>query len=103
MVELEVVQSSQPNTGKPLRASLDESGGTIGRAPTNKLALPDPERTVSRVHAQIVRRGKQVVVISRSSNGLTVDEQFVEIGDELPLRDGSTLLVGSYVIRARLV
>lgn len=101
MVELEVVQSSHPETGR-LRAAFDEAGGTIGRAATNKLALPDPDRTVSRVHAQVVRRQGQVVVIARSSNGLTVDEQFVEIGDELPLRDGSTLLVGSYVIRARL-
>ena len=37
---------------------FDESGGTIGRAVTNTLALPDPERHVSRRHAEIEFAGK---------------------------------------------
>lgn len=41
---------------EPREASFDELGGTIGRATTNQLVLPDPDRTISRVHAQVVLR-----------------------------------------------
>ena len=38
---------------------------TIGRADTNQLVLPDPDRAISRVHAQIVfRNGRWQSVVS---------------------------------------
>ena len=65
-------------TAPPLRASqpgasahFDATGGTVGRASTNMLVLDDPERTVSRVHAQIVFREGRFFVVDRGSNPMS--------------------------------
>ena len=56
MITLTVVSyNGQPSDGR-LSAQFDEMGGTIGRADTNQLVLPDPDRAISRVHAQVVFR-----------------------------------------------
>lgn len=101
MLILEVIAIDGQPPVSPLRVQLDETGGTIGRAPTNKLALPDPNRTVSRVHAQIVRRDGVVVVIARGANELIVDDHPLDIGEETPLGDGSVIRMGSFAICAR--
>ena len=45
---------------EPRMARFDVSGGTMGRAVSNTLVLDDPERTVSRVHAQVLCRNGQL-------------------------------------------
>jgi FHA domain-containing protein len=37
---------------------FDERGGTIGRSDTNTLTLPDPERHVSRLQAEVLFVGQ---------------------------------------------
>ena len=91
---------SSRNSTPSRRASFAAEGGTIGRASTNTLSLPDPQRTVSRVHAQILPRRSGAVIVSRSSNGLTVDDAPVEFGDEVPLKDGASIVIGNYTLRA---
>lgn len=102
MIELDILSADGEVPNPPVRVRFAESGGMIGRAPGNDLRLPDPQRTVSRVHAQIVRRQGVVIVVARSANGLIVDGVPVAFGDEVPLADGATLLIGSYAIRASL-
>lgn len=102
MVILKVIGVNGVEPKPPQQVSFDETGGTIGRAPSNKLALPDPDRTVSRVHAQIVRRQGLVVIISRGTNELLIDGKALEIGEEIPLVDGALIEMGSYSIRAQL-
>ncbi len=97
---LDVINANGEVPKAPIRATIAAAGGTIGRASTNTLALPDPQRTVSRVHAQILPRPGGVCIVSRSSNGLTVDGVAVEFGDEVPLVHGSTLVIGNYTIKA---
>lgn len=102
MIFLEVISVNGSAPMSPLEASFDVAGGTVGRAPTNGLVLPDPGRTVSRVHAQFIRRQGAVTVIARGTNPLIVDGQVVEIGDEVPLVNGARLEMGAYVVRASL-
>ena len=102
MVFVEVISVNGSTPMSPLEASFDVVGGTIGRAPTNGLVLPDPGRTVSRVHAQFVLRQGKVKVIARGTNPLVVNGEVVEMGDEVPLSDGARLELGAYVLRATL-
>lgn len=102
MVFVEVISVDGRAPEDPLEMNLGPAGGTIGRGPTNALVLPDPRRTVSRIHAQIIRRDGVPKVIARGTNDLLVDGQLVEMGDEVPVTDGARLEMGVYVIRASL-
>ena len=86
---------------EPREASFDELGGTIGRATTNQLVLPDPDRTISRVHAQVVLRNGSFAVVDRGSNPISVNGSPLGNGREAPLKPGDTLNVGGYVIQVR--
>jgi type VI secretion system FHA domain protein len=81
-----------------LACTFDELGGTVGRADTNQLVLPDPERTISRVHARIVCRGGRYAVVDNGSNPISVNGQPVGAGREHPLGPGDRLSIGGYVI-----
>jgi len=71
-------------------------GGSIGRASTNTLALDDPDRTVSRVHAQVVCRDRRYFIIDRGSNPMLHNGQALGAGNEAPLSDGDRLTIGSF-------
>lgn len=102
MVFVEVISVNGGRPDTMLAATIPSTGGTIGRGQSNALGLPDPGRTVSRTHAQFLSRQGVVKVLCRGPNGLVVDGQPVEMGDEVPISDGSQLQMGAYVLRARL-
>jgi len=77
-------------------AQFGPEGGTIGRADTNALVLDDPDRTVSRVHAQVLCRGGQFFVVDRGSNPMAHNGQPLGSGREAPLADGDRLTIGSF-------
>ena len=79
------------------------AGGTIGRADTNTLVLSDPDRTVSRVHAQILHRGGQFFVVDRGSNPLQCNGAIVGKGQELALAGGERLLMGTFELFVELM
>ncbi|MBA4109022.1 MAG: type VI secretion system-associated FHA domain protein TagH [Leptothrix sp. (in: Bacteria)] len=81
-----------------LSASFDELGGTIGRADTNQLILPDPERTISRVHAQIAFRNGGFALVDRGSNPVLVNGRALGNGAEAPLKAGDQVQIGGYVL-----
>eukprot|EP01035_Chromulina_nebulosa_P009087 gene9087-12282_t len=68
MIHISVITRQGAPAGQPIAADFGPSGGTIGRADTNTLVLDDPDRTVSRVHAQVLCRDGQYFVIDRGSN-----------------------------------
>jgi len=72
----------------------DKDRLTIGRAADNELVLPSP--TVSRHHAEIVRRGLAFVLRDlNSSNGLWVGERKVQ---QVDLDDGLQIRLGAYQV-----
>lgn len=81
-------------------AQFDELGGSIGRADTNQLVLPDPERSISRVHAQVVYRNGGYWLVDRGSNAVAVNGQMLGNGRETKLKDGDRIEIGGYVIEA---
>lgn len=99
MIKLTVQNYNGAPLPAPLSAQFDELGGTIGRADTNQLVLPDPERTISRVHAQIAFRGGSYAVVDRGSNPVQHNGRALGNGQEAPLRPGDQLLIGGYLIQ----
>lgn len=100
-----IVITVQSYNGQPLSglaASFDELGGTIGRAETNQLVLSDAERTVSRVHAEVVYRRGSHALIDRGSNPVLVNGRPLGAGHEAPLSDGDQLTIGGYVLGVAL-
>jgi predicted component of type VI protein secretion system len=97
---IEVVDANGQLPDAPIQATFGREGGTIGRAPTNRLALPGTSRTVSRIHAQIVQRKNGMKIISRSTNPLLINGHMLEIGEETELVDGAMIVIGDYSLRA---
>ncbi|RZK99503.1 MAG: FHA domain-containing protein, partial [Rubrivivax sp.] len=81
-----------------LSATFDELGGTIGRADNNQLILPDPERTISRVHAQVAFRNGGFALVDRGSNPVLVNGRALGNGAEAPLKAGDQVQIGGYVL-----
>ena len=81
-----------------LAARFDELGGTIGRADSNQLVLPDPERSISRLHAKVVFRGGQYAIVDNGSNPVGVNGTAVPAGREQIIRPGDQVQIGSYLL-----
>ena len=86
---------------EPVEASFDELGGTIGRADGNLMVLPDPERTISRVHAKVVFRNGTYAIEDRGSNPILVNGNVVGHGKEWPLAAGDVVQIGGYELGVR--
>ena len=103
MITLSVTSFNGQPSATALSASFDELGGTIGRADSNQFVLPDPDRAISRVHAQIAFRSGSFVVIDRGSNPILVNGQPVGSGREQPVAHGDELQIGGYVMAVKRI
>ena len=97
MIVLTVISYNGAHADGP-SARFDEIGGTIGRADSNQLVLPDPERTVSRVHARIVYRATGYAIIDCGSNPIAVRGTPLGSGHECPLEIGDQVQIGGYLL-----
>jgi type VI secretion system FHA domain protein len=96
VMKIAVVSMRGGAGGGGLSAEFDSTGGTIGRAASNQLVLDDPDRTVSRVHAQIVNRNGQFFIVDRGSNPLLCNGVSLGSGNEAALLDGTKLQIGNF-------
>jgi FHA domain-containing protein len=96
VINLVVVSLRGAPLARPMSAQFGPNGGTIGRAPTNTLVLDDPDRTVSRVHAQVECRGGQFFVLDRGSNPMQHNGKALGAGRETVLGPGDRLVVGQF-------
>ena len=85
MITISVLSCSGQAGDPALRADFDELGGSIGRADNNTLVLPDPERSISRVHAQVLFRSGGFVIVDRGSNPISVNGRPLGNGKEAAL------------------
>lgn len=84
-------------------AAFAEAGGTIGRSSQCTLALPDPERHISRIQAEITWSGTAFMLTDRGSGNPTLrNGEAVGRGKSVPLTDGDELHVGDYVLRVEM-
>ena len=102
MIHIAVITRQGAPAGQAIAADFGPNGGTIGRADTNTLVLVDPDRTVSRVHAQVLCRDGQYFVIDRGSNPMQCNGVPLGSGKEAALTDGTQLVVGSFELRVRV-
>lgn len=84
---------------QPITAHFDEQGGTIGRADHNTMALPDPERHISRQQAEI-SAGRSGFVIRNvgSANPIIVRNQSLAQGESAPLMHSDQVRIGGYLL-----
>ncbi len=101
MIHIAVITRQGAPAGPAIAADFGPHGGTIGRADTNTLVLDDPDRTVSRVHAQVLCRDGQYFVIDRGSNPMQCNGVSLGSGREAALTDGARLVVGSFELAVR--
>lgn len=82
---------------QPIQGVFDENGGSIGRADSNTMALPDPERLISREHARVTCVGGQYWIedvgggVSSVLNGKPVG-----LRNRVPLRVNDELRISAY-------
>ena len=87
---------------QPITARFDATGGTIGRADNNTMALPDPERHISRQQAEIsAGAGGYVIRNVGSANPITVSGQAVSQGQSVPLRHLDQVRIGGYLLEVQ--
>jgi FHA domain-containing protein len=98
VIKLTVQSYNAAPLPQSLAAQFDELGGTIGRADNNQLILPDPERSISRVHAQVVFRNGSFAIIDRGSNPVLINGRPLGNGVEGPIKHGDQLQIGGYAI-----
>lgn len=101
MIHIAVITRQGAPAGQAIAADFGPHGGTIGRADTNTLVLDDPDRTVSRVHAQVLCRDGQYFVIDRGSNAMQCNGVPLGSGKEAALADGARLVIGSFELSVR--
>lgn len=86
---------------QPITAHFDSRGGTIGRADHNTMALPDPERHVSRLQAEIVANGAAFLIRNvGAANPIVVAGRPVACGETANLAHGDEIRIGGYLLQA---
>ncbi len=84
-----------------LLARFDDHGGTIGRADHNTLALPDPERFISRLQAEVVASGSSFLIRNvGSANAILVGTRALAGGQASVIQHGDEIRIGAYLIQA---
>ena len=92
--------------GAPLTQSItgyfDTRGGTIGRSDTNTMALPDPERLISRLQAEIWHADDSFMVRNvGTANAIMHNDRRVAPGESAALAHGDELQIGAYVLKVQ--
>ncbi|WP_182084182.1 FHA domain-containing protein [Aureimonas sp. ME7] len=85
-----VAQTPMPDTDKGWRL-LERGELTLGRDPSCGWVLPDPARTVSKIHCRLRRDATGFTVTDESTNGMSVDRQDLAQGQTARLRAGSLI------------
>lgn len=90
--------NEQPLT-QPISAHFDASGGTIGRHDDNTLALPDPERHISRRQAEIRAAASGYTIRNvGSANPIVIRGQPLGRGESAALAHRDQVRIGGYLL-----
>lgn len=84
---------------QPISARFGPAGGTIGRADSNTMALPDPERHISRQQAEIVVSSAGYAIRNvGAANPIVVRNQSLLQGESAPVSNRDQVRIGGYLL-----
>ena len=100
---MNLVIRAQTLNDQPLSQAIvgcfDLKGGTIGRSDTNTMALPDPERHISRLQAEVsARDGGFSIRNSGAANAIFINGRALAPGEGGVLASGDELRIGGYAL-----
>lgn len=98
---LQGIKLNDEPLSQPLIGRFDERGGTLGRSDNATFTLPDPERLISRVQAQILfgDEGYWVEHVS-TANSTFHNGRPLSAGMRVLLSEGDELRIGGYTLVA---
>jgi predicted component of type VI protein secretion system len=86
---------------RPLIGRFDQRGGTLGRSDSATFTLPDPERLISRIQAQVLYRDDDYWIENISAaSPILHNGRSLSAGMRVMLRDGDDLRIGGYTLLA---
>jgi FHA domain-containing protein len=96
---LQGIKLNDEPLSQPLIGRFDERGGTLGRSDNATFTLPDPERLISRVQAQILfgDEGYWVEHVS-TANSTFHNGRPLSAGMRVLLSEGDELRIGGYTL-----
>jgi type VI secretion system FHA domain protein len=105
LLELSVLSYHRLSPRQVAVKRFDKTGGTLGRSEQADWYLPDPERVVSGVHAQISYHSGQFSITDKSTNGLFINRSVDALGpqERYVLKHGDVLCLGDYEIQVALI
>ena len=100
---MNLVIRAQTLNDQPLSQAIvgcfDLKGGTIGRSDTNTMALPDPERHISRLQAEVsAQSGGFSIRNSGAANAIFINGRALAPGEGSLLSSGDELRIGAYAL-----
>lgn len=99
---LVAVSLNEQPLSQPITASFDARGGTIGRADHNTMALPDPERHISRRQAEVVpAQGGYLIRNVGGANPIVVAGRSLAQGESAPLELDDMVRIGGYLLKVQ--
>ncbi len=97
------ILSTGAQAGRDSTITMTGEALTIGRADTNDLVLPDPNREISSSHCVLQAKGSEFIVVDTSTNGTFLNRETAPLGDfPSPLNNGDTLRIGPYEMRVNI-
>lgn len=87
----------------PLSADFSEEGGAIGREASNTLALPDPEKHLSRVQALVQCQGGEFLILDQGGNPTKINGRPLGKGNSCLLRSGDQIEMVEYLLGVELL
>ncbi|MDO1583092.1 FHA domain-containing protein [Rhizobium oryzicola] len=103
-MRLELLPSAGSSLSRPpaTRWMLERGRRTIGRADDCDWRLPQDQRSISKLHCIIERKGNAFILEDRSSNGSLVDGKLLRDGATVTLRNDSQVQLGSLSFDVRI-
>ncbi|MFZ2267358.1 MAG: type VI secretion system-associated FHA domain protein TagH [Azonexus sp.] len=103
MLRIRVVQINGAPTPTTLAQEFDERGGSIGRSESNRLILPDPDRHISRMQAEVQHRAGAYLLVDHGGNPTLLNGRPLGKGVSAPLGDGDEIGIAEYTLRVEVI